>query len=310
MMPMAYEPRPRYAHVPVIVNPASGPDRPVLKALNAAFHAAQVDWDIFVTKREGDAFRFAQELREKGAQVIAVCGGDGTVKEAARALAHTNLPFAILPGGTGNAMAVELGIPLDLSEAARLACDAPGLIRPVDMGQIGEHLFILRASMGLETELLKATKRQMKDQLGGLAYPLTALQQVPSLPFVNYRLTVDGALHETTGVGCSLANSAQMGVSGLTLAQGTSVSDGLLDVVIIKQVDVNLIASLAASNLLREDLGLVIEHWQGAEITVESEPPQEVAFGERVIAQTPVTAHVVPGALRIIVPDSTTGGLG
>jgi YegS/Rv2252/BmrU family lipid kinase len=304
-MPTAYEPRPRYSYVPVIVNPASGPDRPVLKALNAAFQAAQVDWDLYLTKREGDAFRFAQELQEKGAPVLAVCGGDGTVKEVARALAHTNLPVAILPGGTGNAMAVELGVPLDLAAAARLACAAPAVIRPVDMGQIGEHLFILRASMGLETELLKGTKREMKDQLGGLAYPLTALQQISALPFVHYRILVDGALHETTGAGCAIANSAQMGVSGLTLAQGTSVSDGLLDVVIIKQVDVNLIASLAASNLLGENLSLEIEHWQGREIVVEADPPQEVAIGADVVARTPVTARVVPNALKIIVPAAT-----
>jgi diacylglycerol kinase family enzyme len=117
--PIAYEPRPRYALVPVIVNPASGPDRPVLKVINSVFRTAQVEWDIHLTKRDGDAFRFARELKEKGASVIAVCAGDGTVREAARALAHTNVPLAILPGGTGNAMAVELGIPLDLAEAAR-----------------------------------------------------------------------------------------------------------------------------------------------------------------------------------------------
>jgi hypothetical protein len=108
-------------HIPVIVNPAAGPDRPVLKLLNHGFRAVGADWDVHLTRRAGDAARLARELRAAGAEMVAVCGGDGTVKEVAGALAGSGFPFAILPGGTGNALAQELTIPLDLAAAASLA---------------------------------------------------------------------------------------------------------------------------------------------------------------------------------------------
>jgi len=69
------------------------------------------------------------------------------------------------------------------------------------MGLIGEHHFILRASMGFETELLRGTDRQLKDQLGKLAYPLTALQQLGNSPVTRYHITIDG--REIEAEGCS-----------------------------------------------------------------------------------------------------------
>lgn len=294
--------RPPYRHVPVIVNPASGPDRPVLKILNHAFQAAGADWEVYLTKKAGDAQRLAGELRRAGAEVIAVYGGDGTVKEAARSLRGSRVPLAIFPGGTGNALATDLGLPRDLAQAVALVCGAPTQLRPVDMGQIGEHVFILRASMGLETELLRGTDRQLKDQVGKLAYPLTALQQLGNQPMVRYHITIAGREFEAEGVLCAIANSAQMGVAGLALAQRVDVSDGLLDVIVLKDADLMALVEIATSNLVQDDLSLEIQHWQGREITVAAEPPQAVAIGGDIIAQTPISARVIPGALQVIVP--------
>jgi YegS/Rv2252/BmrU family lipid kinase len=294
---------PRYRRVPVIVNPASGPDRPILRILNNAFRAAGADWDIYLTKREGDAERFAAELAASGAEVIAVCGGDGTVKEAARGLMGSGVPMAIFPAGTGNALAADLCLPYDLARAVALVCNpSAGKLRAVDMGQIDDHYFVLRASMGLETELLRGTDRQLKEQLGKLAYPLTALQQLGSQPVTRYRITIDGRAFETTGVQCTIANSAQMGVANMALAQKVDVSDGFLDVIVLTSANLIALVEIATSNIVGEDMGVEVEHWQGREISVAAEPPQAVALGGDIVAQTPVTARVIPGAIRVIVP--------
>lgn len=288
--------------LPIILNPASGPDRPVLRIFNDVFSPAGVEWEIYLTRRAGDAYRFACQLRDGGAEVIAVYGGDGTVKEAARALAGTPILLGILPGGTGNALATELGVPRPLAEAAHLLCRAPHAIRAVDMGQIGEAQFILRASMGLETVILQSTDRFLKDRFGPLAYPLIALQRLQHAPFTRYSITVDGQTRAVTGIQCTIANSAQMGVGGLALAQGVRVDDGLLDVIVLTQVDMAALVEIAASNWTRADLGLEVQHWQGREIEVSADPPQMVAVGADPIGPTPVRARVWPGALRIIVP--------
>ena len=294
-----------YAHVPVIINPASGPDRPVLSHLNTAFHKADTAWDIYVTKKAGDAGRFARQLAEAGEAVVAVYGGDGTVKEVARSLAgHSPAPdLAIFPGGTGNALAYELGIPYDLMQAAALVCGAPAHLRPVDMGEVNSQLFILRASLGFETELLRGTDRELKDKLGKLAYPAVALQQLETLPTTRYHLTLDGKEISAEGVQCTVANSTQMGLAGLALAQGGNVSDGWLDVIVLRKMDFAALAAIALSNMVGEDVSDEMQHWQGREIHIVAEPAQAVALGEDIVAQTPVTVRVVPSALRVVVPD-------
>jgi diacylglycerol kinase (ATP) len=299
-----------YPYVPVIINPASGPDRPVLSLLNAAFGQAKVDWDVYITKRAGDAREKARQLVEAGAPLVAVYGGDGTVKEVAQSLALTSTHLAIFPGGTGNALAAELGLPADLTRAARLVCGAPAHLRPVDMGEVNGELFVLRASLGCETELLRGADRELKDRLGKLAYPAVALHQIEALTPTRYRLTVDGREIEAEGVQCTVANSLQMGLGGLALAQGADVSDGRLDVLVLRKMDLAALAAIALSNVVGEDVSAEVQHWQAREVTVVAEPPQELAFGGTVVARTPATIRAVPGALQVVVPDEPEDWLG
>src|SRR4051794_19444696 len=112
----------RIDNVFVIINPASGQDRPILGILNRVFHAAGINWEVGLTKQSGDALRMAREAVIAGADVVAVYGGDGTVMEVATGLSGSDVPLAIFPGGTANVMAVELGIPGALEEAVALVC--------------------------------------------------------------------------------------------------------------------------------------------------------------------------------------------
>jgi diacylglycerol kinase (ATP) len=292
-----------YPRIPVIINPASGPDRPVLSLLNAAFQRSATDWEVHVTLRPGDAGRFARWLTQAGAAVVAVYGGDGTVNDVAAALAHSGTHLLILPGGTGNALAFELGIPEDTTLAAALACGAPARLRPLDLGEANGHLFTLRATMGFETELQRSANRQLKDQLGKLAYPAAALQMLETVPVTRYQINLDGRDIAAQGVQCTVANSAQMGVAGLELAQGGDVSDGLLDIIVLRRMDLAAMASIALSNLFGEDVSDEVQHWQGRNVFIRADPPQAVALGEDLLAETPIAINVVPGALQVIVPE-------
>src|SRR5438128_2386565 len=111
---------PKFRRVHIIINPASGQDRPVLSILNDVFQPSGIDWDVSVTKDAGDGRRYALAALESGVDAIGVYGGDGTVNEVASALVGTDTPLAIFPGGTANVMSVELGIPSDLLEACAL----------------------------------------------------------------------------------------------------------------------------------------------------------------------------------------------
>src|SRR5919206_2640007 len=109
--------------VQVIINPTAGQDQPILGVLTRVFHAAGVAWDVSITKKAGDARRFARAAVEAGVDVVAAYGGDGTVMEVASGLIGTTVPLAIFPGGTANVMSMELGISSDLAEASALVCN-------------------------------------------------------------------------------------------------------------------------------------------------------------------------------------------
>jgi diacylglycerol kinase family enzyme len=118
---------------------------------------------------------------------------------------------------------------------------------------------------------------------------------------------VDEQSFVAEGVQCAIANSAQMGLSGggLTLAQGVSVDDGWLDVIVITGAYFAALAEIAVSNLTQANWGGEVLHWRGRTITVTATPPQTVALGGEVIGPTPVTATILPAAVRVLVPNGS-----
>ncbi|MCC7447944.1 MAG: diacylglycerol kinase family lipid kinase [Anaerolineae bacterium] len=291
-----------YKHIHIIVNPASGQDRPVLAILNSVFHPAGVDWDVFITKQAGDARRLAREAIAAGVDAVGVYGGDGTVMEVVSGLVGTSTPLAIFPGGTGNVASFELGIPGDLAEASALVCSDETDIRQVDLGQVGDTYFILSAGVGLPTSMMQAADREAKDRLGMVAYLAAGLQAFREPLSARYHLTLDGKSVETEGITCLIANSGAIGQLGLKFVQAVDVSDGLLDVIVIRQGDPGSLLSVAASVITGADNAQPLQHWQAREITLVTDPPQAVQVDGEVMGQTPLHVKVVPGAARIIVP--------
>lgn len=295
------EPRPPYRRIHVIINPAAGQDKPILGTLNSVFSATNIDWDVFITKKSGDGRRLAQEAVAAGADAVAVYGGDGSVMEAASGLVGSNVPLAILPGGTANVMSVELGIPWDLAEAANLLVGS-STTRWVDMGTVGEEQFLLRVGIGLEAQMIEGAPRELKDRIGTLAYAFSALQALREPHIAHYRILLDDVLVETEGMTCIIANAGNVGRQGMSLAPNIDVSDGLLDVVVIRSGDIQSLLAVAASVVRGNEDAEQLLHWQGRKVTVEALPPQSVQVDGEILPPGPVSASIMPRALQIIVP--------
>jgi YegS/Rv2252/BmrU family lipid kinase len=290
--------------VQVIINPTAGQDQAILGVLNRVFHEAGIAWNVSITNKAGDARRFARAAVEAGIDVVAAYGGDGTVMEVASGLIGSTVPLAIFPGGTANVMSLELGISSDLAEASALVCTEECAIVPIDMGQLGEdQYFILRVGTGLEADMVEGADRELKNRLGTLAYGLAALQAIQNPTVSRYRLTIDGQLVESEGIACIICNSGNLGSAGITLSSAVSVRDGLLDVFVLEQANLTSLLSLTRDVLTQSDPTTpALRHWQGHEITLVAEPNQTVQADGEVLGQTPVTAKVLPGAVRVIVP--------
>jgi diacylglycerol kinase (ATP) len=274
----------------------------MLSVLNTVFRDAGIDWDVFVTKDAGDAERFAREAATGGADAVVVYGGDGTVTEAAAGLVGTDVPLAILPGGTANAIALALGVPPDLERAATLLTSDEAISRQVDMGRVGDKHFLIAVGIGIPGELAENADREAKDRLGFLAYAVSSLQAVRNADAVQYTITVDGERRQTQGVTCVIANGGNFGIPGLNLDQVIDMADGLLDVLVIHRADIPAIVSLAASVVRQDESTAPLEHWRGREITVVAEPEQAIQADGEVLSPGPLSAHVLPCAVRFLVP--------
>jgi YegS/Rv2252/BmrU family lipid kinase len=286
----------------VVINPAAGQPEPILHILNSVFRPAGVRWDVSITHEFGDATRQARQAAEDGADVVVAYGGDGTVMEVVNGLIGTEATLGLLPGGTGNVLSIELDIPQTSEEAARLLISPDSQIRKVDVGQSGEKSFMLRAFVGFDAQRIQLTTREMRDRYGKLAYLIAALKAIPEAKAMRYHLTVDDEDVECEGFTCIVENAGNMGVRGLSLVPNVSISDGLLDVIVIHGLDPLSLASALGSiadTPLDSDR---FHHWQASEITVDTDPPQAVIGDGESWGETPITMKVLPGAVRVISP--------
>ncbi len=291
--------------VEVIVNPAAGQPQPILHTLNQVFGEAGVRWDVSITQEPGDGIRLAREALDRGADIIAACGGDGTVMEVGNALVGSDVPLAILPAGTGDVLAVELGIPTALADAARLACSDEARLRRIDVGQLKDRYFLLRLVLGFTARQIGLTTREMRDRFGKLAYLIAAFQALGETAPVLFRLTLDGRHEEYEAVACIVANAGRLGIYDLSIAPNTTIDDGLLDVLAVRNLDLpslsSVVASIVAANPDQANLG----HWQAREIRIECDSPEPVVIDGEEYGETPIELTVVPGALVVLVPGES-----
>ncbi len=305
--------------IQIIANPGAGQEGLNLKTVQNIFAAYPVEWDIRITKQAGDAERMAKEAAEAGADVVAIYGGDGSVAEAAAALAGSEKScLAILPGGTANVMSVELGIPNKLEDALRVAADPSSAVRAIDLGTVNGRTFVVRVGVGLEAEMVAGADREAKDKYGIFAYLWAAAQNIAAPPAARYRIVADGEAHEIEGLTCIVANSGNIGLAGVNLIPDTAVDDGLLDVIVIEPAGVKTFLDVISSVLgmnqteaggdsvqtdqTRPTLSSAIRRWRAKEVEITCDPPQSIQSDGELLDGDKIRCRIQPRALRVLVP--------
>jgi diacylglycerol kinase (ATP) len=286
----------------VVVNPAAGQGNPNLKAFNRIIHEAGMDWEVEVTNEFGDGARLAARAVSSGAALVAACGGDGTVMDVAAGMLGSDIPLGIIPAGTGNALAKDLGIPLDPLQACSLMVHEKSRIRPIDLGVVDDHLFLLRLGVGLEAEITRTAGRELKDRLGSLAYVAATFQAWSQAPVIKFRLEIDGEIEEVDGLAVMVANAGTLGIPGVSLSPAVRIDDGLLDVFVIRRADLNSLAALAATVTGAPVQQATLPHWQVREVIITADPLSGVEADGEELGNTPVHISVVPGVVKLIVP--------
>jgi diacylglycerol kinase (ATP) len=214
--------------------------------------------------------------------------------------------LVILPGGTSNVLATELGIPLDLKAACALMSNFPLPLRRIDIGQHDSCYFIVGISIGFGAQLVKGANRGSKNMNGMLAYFFSALTALKTLRRAHYHLTIDGIEHDTHGFTCVVANAGNLGFTKTSMDKHINISDGLLDVVIVREVNFRLIKHIILTLLNRERPydHVLVDHWQGKNITITTTRKQVVQCDGEMLETIPDHITVIPSAIRIVVPGN------
>jgi diacylglycerol kinase (ATP) len=291
-------------NIRIIINPAAGTGASILPVINLSMEEAGIKWEASITHEAGEATKYAKAAVKEGIDALAVYGGDGTLMEAISGLVGSEIPLAILPGGSANIMAKELGIPTDLKAACALMTQVPPTMKTIDVGQFGNHYFILGVALGFGADMIKGADRETKNRIGFSAYFLSAAAALKKTKKAVYHLKIDGQEYEVGGLTCIVANVGNLGFSNISYDKHIDVSDGLLDVIVVRKANLSLVKHVVVTLLKRErphNLELV-EHWQGKDISVSSSPRQTIQCDGEVLKEMPLHIKIIPGAIRVLVP--------
>lgn len=243
--------------------------------------------------------------RHVGKRAVVVGGGDGTLGGAAGVLADSRTSLAILPLGTRNHLALELGIPEDLPEAASVAVD--GYHRQIDIGCAGKRVFVNNASLGIYTCLVR--EREAHSAPKWLATVPAAVATIRQWRAQAFDLVVDRKRRDLRTPLLFIGNNRYSFAKGKVGAR-ESLSDGTLSLyAVAAQRPLGLAAFAARALVGRADPSNDFEEkFDARRIVVDGKGPIDVALDGEVVSLTrPVVFKTLPGALSVIVPEPKRG---
>jgi diacylglycerol kinase (ATP) len=291
--------------VAVVANPTKSGDPYWSRRLIGVLERAGLpDASWLPTTAEDPGPGQAHRALDDGAELVVVAGGDGTVRSVGTVLAGTGVPMALLPSGTGNLLARNLGIPLEVEAAALVA--ASGRTRAIDVGRTSAgECFLVMAGTGFDAAMLRDTSDRAKVWLSWAAYVAAGLRHLRG-PMATYDLELDGVAVQRQGRGVLVGNVAEL-QSGLELLLGARPDDGLLDVAVLGPRTLREWARLARRVAIGREPGEhVLERWTARSVTVRSIPEQPVQYdGDLADSAVALRCQVEPGALLVRVPDSS-----
>lgn len=307
-------PRPNSDRYLVLLNPRAqggGRSSSLRRQLGAAFAERRVPFDLVEPESAPDSMRVARLAAEEGYRAVAAAGGDGTVAAALRGTAGTEVPVAILPFGTGNQLAANFGIPLELEQSVEVA--VAGDVEPIDLGRIDGEFFALIAGAGFDAEVMAEATDELKRRFGAAAYLMAGLRAgLRNLMTPNpadFRIVADGDEIEVTATMVLLANVGQLAARpfpmDIQVGPEVSFQDGLLDVAVFAPRNAPEIAEMLIQMARRDyDGNERTLFLQAREVRVEADPPMKTQIDGEPAGETPLEAAAEPLAGRIMVPPS------
>lgn len=276
------------------------------RRIGGAFAVRGASFDLVETTGAGDAERAARDAVELGYRAVVAAGGDGTIAEVITGLAGTPVPLGIIPLGTGNQLAANLGVPLDVERATEVIVKGSSI--PVDIGQLGSgRYFALMAGAGWDAEVMSFATRELKDRWGFGAYLLGGLRLAAGPPSADFHITADDMEFDIRAATVLVANVGQLVYQLLPMdfriGPGVSFQDGLLDVCIFAPRTLSDVAAVlwrvARKQYAGDDRMIYL---RAREVRIETDPPVVTQVDGELAGQTPLCVRAVRDGVRVLIP--------
>ena len=291
----------------LILNPKAGQSRfpgLVLADIDKELYTHGIECDIAFTRDVGDGARLAAKAIDRGYDIIIAGGGDGTVNDVANGMVGSGAPLGILPIGTVNVLARDLGISLDLAAVIRTI--SHGRVRNIDLGCADGKYFTLMVGLGFDAEVISNVLQPVKDWIGASAYIFKGLETLAWYQATDITLIMPDQTYSSQAFLVIVANVSRYSFH-LRVTPDASPEDGLLDICVFERpfTDrfgfMHQVADLFIDRHLEHDS---VKSFRTPWVKIESEPEIMVQVDGDPFGMTPVDIRVIPGALSVIVPET------
>ncbi len=303
-------PLPPQPRVLILFNPTAGQANHLISALERAAdrwrdHGWQVD--LRPTRSAGDATHLARDAARQSYGVVVAAGGDGTVNEVVNGLVGTQTALAVLPIGTVNIWAREMGLPMDLQRSAIAFLQAR--LEQIDLGQVGTRYFLLMAGVGFDAAVTAQIRSAEKKRFGAIAYVMQALQLAQKFEGFRAHIRIDGKRIRGRILMVVIGNSQLYG-GVVKLTAHAVLNDGLLDVCVIKGRSMLTAPLRLLSIFLRHyDRDPEVNYYRARQVKISGQKGLPVQVDGDYLGVTPMSFQVVPKSLWVLVPPNADRSL-
>ena len=298
-------------------------------------------WSVTVqeTSKPLEATELARRAVNRGAKVVIAAGGDGTINEVANGLVNTDVVLGVLPVGTTNAWALQMGIPalnpmipgiqavklitaleeriarpLPTSYYRKVLLDAArvlveGQTVAIDMGELSGRHFLMWAGIGFDAAIAQSIPQWEKKALGSWAYVFPTIESIHKYSSTDICLNLDGEVVKVSTPFIVVSNIQLYG-GMMAIGAKACVNDAKLDVCIFKGGGFFTFVQHAMNVLAHRHLDNPrVEYYQCREISIESADSLPVHIDGEPFTMTPISIHTVPSSLKVIVPKTAPSNL-
>ncbi len=288
----------------LILNPTAGRSRADGwdHRLQRAFHKSGIPCELRLTEKAGDGTTLARQAAHSNYDLVIAAGGDGTVNEVANGLIGTETALGIVPIGTVNVLARELGISLRPGFAVRTI--ARGVRKRIDVGCANGRHFTLMAGFGFDAEVVTNVLQPIKDWIGSSAYILKGLEKLATCRATDVVLEMAEETYATKAFMVIVANASTYAYD-LKIAPLAMPDDGVLDICVFERPitdRIGFMRQVADVFINRHLYHKAVRYFRTTRVIVRSEPEICAQLDGDPFGTTPVEISIIPECLPVIVP--------